>query len=74
MLYDNFDEKKKNFGITIHPELNKLLIELSIKQNKTISNKSYRTSFKCSFVRSMQRKIIECNGNISGAMCIFEGI
>ena len=33
----NFDEKKKNFGITIHPELNKLLIELSIKQNKTIS-------------------------------------
>ena len=30
-------EKKRNFGITIHPELNKLLEELSLKENKSKS-------------------------------------
>jgi predicted HicB family RNase H-like nuclease len=34
----NFEQKKKNFGITIHPELSKILSEMAEKENKTISN------------------------------------
>jgi len=34
----NFEQKKINLGITIHPELSKILSKMAEKENKTISN------------------------------------